>query len=114
MLKDLITDDTGPEITAATIMAQTAKYFAMTMEELCGPAALAGLVNARQIAMYLCRELTELSLPQIGQQFGGKDHTTVMHAEKKIRKLMAEKRPIYNQVTELTTRIKQQARNGGA
>jgi chromosomal replication initiator protein len=114
VLKDLIPNDTGPEITAATIMAQTATYFGIDMEQLCGPSRSRVLVTARQIAMYLCRELTELSLPKIGQQFGGRDHTTVMHAEKKIRKLMAEKRPIYNQVTELTNRIKQQARNGGA
>ncbi|MCW2858877.1 MAG: chromosomal replication initiator DnaA [Actinoallomurus sp.] len=114
VLKDLIPNDTGPEITAATIMAQTATYFGIDMEQLCGPSRSRVLVTARQIAMYLCRELTELSLPKIGQQFGGRDHTTVMHAEKKIRKLMAEKRPIYNQVTELTNRIKQQARSGGA
>jgi chromosomal replication initiator protein len=114
VLKDLIPNDTGPEITAATIMAQTATYFGIDMEQLCGPSRSRVLVTARQIAMYLCRELTELSLPKIGQQFGGRDHTTVMHAERKIRKLMAEKRPIYNQVTELTNRIKQQARNGGA
>jgi chromosomal replication initiator protein len=114
VLKDLIPNDSGPEITAATIMAQTATYFGIDMEQLCGPSRSRVLVTARQIAMYLCRELTELSLPKIGQQFGGRDHTTVMHAEKKIRKLMAEKRPIYNQVTELTNRIKQQARNGGA
>jgi chromosomal replication initiator protein len=55
--------------------------------------------------MYLCRELTDLSLPKIGQQFGGRDHTTVMHADRKIRQLMAERRSIYNQVTELTNRI---------
>ena len=59
--------------------------------------------------MYLCRELTEMSLPRIGEQFGGRDHTTVMHAERKIRELMGERRAIYNQVTELTNRIKQQA-----
>jgi chromosomal replication initiator protein len=114
VLKDLIPNDSGPEITAATITAQTATYFGIDMEQLCGPSRSRVLVTARQIAMYLCRELTDLSLPKIGQQFGGRDHTTVMHAEKKIRKLMAEKRPIYNQVTELTNRIKQQARNGGA
>jgi chromosomal replication initiator protein len=57
--------------------------------------------------MYLCREMTELSLPKIGQAFGGRDHTTVMHADRKIRQLMAERRSIYNQVTELTNRIKQ-------
>ena len=68
------------------------------------------LVNARQIAMYLCRELTDLSLPKIGQQFGGRDHTTVIHADRKIRQLMAERRSIYNQVTELTNRIKQTSR----
>ena len=67
-------------------------------------------MTARQIAMYLCRELTELSLPKIGQTFGGRDHTTVMHADRKIRSLMAERRQIYNQVTELTNRIKQRAR----
>ena len=60
--------------------------------------------------MYLPRELTDSSLPMIGKQFGGRDHTTVMHAERKIRKLMAEKHAVYNQVTELTARIRQQAR----
>ncbi len=60
--------------------------------------------------MYLCRELTDLSLPKIGQQFGGRDHTTVINADRKIRKLMAERQSVFTQVTELTTRIKQQAR----
>jgi chromosomal replication initiator protein len=110
VLKDLIPDNNQPEITAATIMAQTAAYFGQTMEELCGQSRSRVLVNARQIAMYLCRELTDLSLPKIGQQFGGRDHTTVMHADKKIRQLMAERRSVYNQVTELTNRIKSQAR----
>jgi chromosomal replication initiator protein len=112
VLKDLIPDNTQPEITAATIMAQTAAYFGQSMEELCGSSRSRVLVNARQIAMYLCRELTDLSLPKIGQQFGGRDHTTVMHADKKIRQLMAERRSVYNQVTELTNRIKSQARAG--
>jgi chromosomal replication initiator protein len=111
VLKDLIPDSSGPEITAATIMAQTATYFGIAIDDLCGPSRSRVLVTARQIAMYLCRELTEMSLPKIGQQFGGRDHTTVMHAERKIRSLMAERRSIYNQVTELTNRIKQQARN---
>ena len=110
MLKDLIPDDAGPEITAATIMAQTAAYFGLSMEDLCGSSRSRVLVTARQIAMYLCRELTDLSLPKIGQQFGGRDHTTVMHADRKIRQLMAERRAIYNQVTELTNRIKSQVR----
>jgi chromosomal replication initiator protein len=111
VLKDLIPDAHGPEITAATIMGQTASYFGLSIDDLCGTSRSRVLVTARQIAMYLCRELTDLSLPKIGQQFG-RDHTTVMHADRKIRSLMAERRSIYNQVTELTNRIKQQALSG--
>jgi len=109
VLKDLIPTNIATEITAPTIMAQTAAYFSLTLDDLCGTSRSRALVNARQIAMYLCRELTELSLPKIGQTFGGRDHTTVMHADRKIRELMAERRSIYNQVNELTTRIKQQS-----
>jgi len=110
VLKDLIADAAGPEITASTIMAQTAAYFSITMEDLCGSSRSRVLVQARQVAMYLCRELTDLSLPKIGQAFGGRDHTTVMHADRKIRSLMAERRSVYTQVSELTNRIKSQAR----
>jgi chromosomal replication initiator protein len=110
VLRDLIPDATHPEITAAAIMNATASYFGVTMEDLCGTSRSRVLVTARQIAMYLCRELTDLSLPKIGQHFGGRDHTTVMHADRKIRGLMAERRPIYNQVTELTNRIRANAR----
>jgi chromosomal replication initiator protein len=110
VLKDLISDEQGPQITAAIIMAATAEYFTVTMEELQGANRSRTLVNARQIAMYLCRELTELSLPRIGASFGGKDHTTVMHAVKKITNLMSERRATYTQVTELTARIKSRAR----
>lgn len=112
VLKDLIPNESSLEITSATIMAQTAAYFSLTLDDLCGTSRSRVLVNARQIAMYLCRELTELSLPKIGQLFGGRDHTTVMHADRKIRQLMAERRSIYNQVTELTNRIRQHAKNG--
>jgi chromosomal replication initiator protein len=112
VLKDLIVETHGPDITAATIMGQTASYFGLSIDDLCGTSRSRVLVTARQIAMYLCRELTDMSLPKIGQQFGGRDHTTVMHAERKIRSLMAERRAIYNQVTELTNRIKQQALSG--
>ncbi len=108
VLKDLMPDTSASAITAATIMAQTADYFGLTIEDLCGSSRSRVLVNARQVAMYLCRELTELSLPKIGQQFGGRDHTTVIHADRKIRTLMAERRSVYNQVTELTTRIRSQ------
>ena len=110
VLRDLIPDAPAHEIGASTIMAVTAEYFALTIEELCGPGKTKALAQARQIAMYLCRELTDLSLPRIGQTFGGRDHTTVMHANKKIRKEMAERRRTYDQVQELTSRIKQRAR----
>jgi chromosomal replication initiator protein len=112
VLRDLIPDSQAPEITASTIMAITAEFFGVTIEDLCGPGRSKGLAQARQISMYLCRELTDLSLPKIGQTFGGRDHTTVMHADKKIRKEMAERRRIYDQVQELTARIKQRARGG--
>ena len=109
VLKDLIPEGGEAQITSGMIMGQTASYFDISIEDLCGPSRTQQLSNARQIAMYLCRELTELSLPKIGQQFGGRDHTTVMHADRKIRTLMAERRSVFNQVTELTNRIKQQA-----
>jgi chromosomal replication initiator protein len=112
VLKDLIPEAQGPQITAATIMGQTASYFGLSIDDLCGTSRSRVLVTARHIAMYLCRELTDLSLPKIGQQFGGRDHTTVINADRKIRSLMAERRSIYTQVTELTNRIKQQARTG--
>ncbi|MFZ2426607.1 MAG: chromosomal replication initiator protein DnaA [Propioniciclava sp.] len=109
VLKDLIPEGVEAQITPPLIMTQTANYFNITIDDLCGPARTHVLVTARQIAMYLCRELTDFSLPAIGRLFGGRDHTTVMHANKKIRQLMAERRTIYNQVTELTNRIKQAA-----
>ncbi|WP_077488026.1 chromosomal replication initiator protein DnaA [Sinomonas mesophila] len=111
VLKDLISDDSALEITAEQILAETAAYFKLTVEELNSKSRTRTLVTARQIAMYLCRELTDMSLPKIGQVLGGRDHTTVIHADRKIRELMAERRAIYNQVTELTNKIKQAQRN---
>jgi chromosomal replication initiator protein len=110
VLKDLLPNEAGPEITAAQIMGASAQYFGVTVDDLCGSSRSRVLVTARQIAMYLCRELTDLSLPKIGQAFGGRDHTTVMHADRKIRQLMAERRSLFNQVTDLTSRIKSQPR----
>lgn len=110
VLKDLITDYDATEITAGAIIAVTADYFTLSIDDICGASRSRILVQARQIAMYLCRELTDLSLPKIGQAFGGRDHTTVMHATKKVRDQMAAKRPTYDQVSELTNRIKQQQR----
>ena len=93
-------------------MAQTAAYFGLTLEDLKGQSRSRVLVTARQIAMYLCRELTDLSLPKIGAQFGNRDHTTVMYADRKINTLLAERRAVFNQVSELTNRVKLQARQG--
>ena len=110
VLKDLISESDSPEITAAHIMAVIAEYFSVSIDDLTSSSRSRVLVNARQIAMYLCRELTELSLPKIGQTFGGRDHTTVMHADRKVRGLMAERLSVFNQVAELTSRIKARAR----
>ncbi|HCT75336.1 MAG TPA: chromosomal replication initiator protein DnaA [Micromonosporaceae bacterium] len=107
VLRDFIPDDAAPEITADQIMSSTSDYFGVSLEDLRGNSRSRVLVNARQVAMYLCRELTDLSLPRIGQAFGGRDHTTVMHADRKIRQQMAERRSLYNQIAELTNRIKQ-------
>ena len=95
-----------PEVTVEQIMQATAEYFGVQIADLKGNSRSRVLVNARQVAMYLCRELTDMSLPRIGQAFGGRDHTTVMHANKKIRKQMAERRALYNQIAELTNRLK--------
>ena len=110
VLKDLIPEGGEPEITAALIIAQTAAYFGLSIDELTGPSRGRHLVMARQIAMYLCRELTDLSLPKIGAQFGNRDHTTVMYADRKINQLLVERRAVFNQVSELTNRVKLQAR----
>ncbi|MFI5834395.1 chromosomal replication initiator protein DnaA [Micromonospora sp. NPDC051300] len=107
VLRDFMPDGAGPEINADQIMASTSEYFGVSLEDLRGHSRSRVLVNARQVAMYLCRELTDLSLPRIGQAFGGRDHTTVMHADRKIRQQMAERRSLYNQIAELTNRIKQ-------
>jgi chromosomal replication initiator protein len=109
VLRDLIADAGTMQISAATIMAATAEYFETSIEELRGPGKTRALAQSRQIAMYLCRELTDLSLPKIGQTFG-RDHTTVMYAEKKIRGEMAERREVFDHVKELTTRIRQRSK----
>ncbi|WP_430868001.1 chromosomal replication initiator protein DnaA [Demequina aurantiaca] len=109
VLKDLISDDDS-EITASTIISITAEYFGITIEEVTGTSRSRVYVTARQIAMYLCRQLTDLSLPKIGDHFGGKDHTTVMYAVKKVEGQIAQRRQMYNQVNEIHARIKQQSR----
>ncbi|TAJ48340.1 MAG: chromosomal replication initiator protein DnaA [Herbiconiux sp.] len=110
VLKDLITLDDDNIIAPVDIINHTADYFKLSVDDLYGSSRSQAIATARQIAMYLCREMTSLSLPKIGQLFGGRDHTTVMYANNKIGKLMTEKRSIYNQVTEISTRIKHNQR----
>ena len=110
VLRELFPESTPTEINVAVIMAEVADFFTLTVDDLCSPSRSRQLVNARQIAMFLVRELTDLSLPRIGKAFGGRDHTTVMHATSKIAGLMQERRTIYEQVTELTNRVKTRAR----
>ncbi len=109
-LRDILPDATDTEITAGTIMEVTAEYFNITLDTLTGAGKTRAVAHARQLAMYLCRELTDLSLPKIGDQFGGKDHTTVMYAERKIRKEMTEKRDTYDEIQQLTQLIKNRGR----
>ena len=104
VLKDLIPNDASSEVTAATIMAQTAAYFSLTIDDLCGTSRSRVLVNARQIAMYLAKILTLRSLPEIGRRFGGRDHTTVLHAVRKIE-LLAKTDGVLSEEIELLKRM---------
>ena len=110
VLKDLFPGTENSEIGVSLIMSETANYFGLTIEDLCSTSRTRQLVTARQIAMYLTRELTDMSLPKIGAAFGGRDHTTVIHANNKIAGLMQERPAIYQQLQELTSRIKSAAR----
>lgn len=110
VLKDLFPDGRDQAVSVQLIMTEVADYYSLTVDDLCSQSRSRQLVQARQIAMYLTRELTELSLPRIGKAFGGRDHTTVMHAKSKIAGLMQERQAIYDQVQELTNRVKTRAR----
>ena len=94
------------EITIARIQELVSDRFGVTTTELCSEKRSQNVVYPRQVAMYLSRELTDSSLPKIGKEFGGRDHTTVIHATSKIAKLIREDRSVYNLVQELTARIK--------
>jgi chromosomal replication initiator protein len=109
-LKDVFPEASAGEITVETIMDETATYFGFSVEELCASTRTRALVNARQIAMYLTRELTELSLPKIGDAFGGRDHSTVIHANKKIQALIKERPATFEQIQDLTGHIKARKR----
>ena len=106
VLHDLFAGDQTPQITANAILDATAKTFGFTLDELCGPNRRRPLVTARQIAMYVMRELTDFSYPAIAREFGGRDHTTVIHAVDKIGNQMKERRTIFDQVNELISVVK--------
>jgi chromosomal replication initiator protein len=106
VLADLLPASRPRQITPDLILEETAKMFGWTVDELCGKSRRRPLVTARQIGMYVFRELTDYSYPRIAEQFGGRDHTTVMHACEKIRAQMAERRVVFDQVNELISRIK--------
>ena len=110
VLGDLLTTQQPRQITPRMILDETSDMFGFSIEEIIGASRRRPLVTARQVAMYVFREVTDLSYPAIAREFGGRDHTTVIHAVDKIGNLMAERRQIYDQVTELTTRIKSSSR----
>jgi chromosomal replication initiator protein len=105
VLRDIVDKPTDTVVSPNDIIQATAAYFKLSVDDLSGPGRAQAVAQARQIAMYLCRERTNLSLPKIGQLFGGRDHTTVMYATKKITELMKEKRQVYNQVQEITAQL---------
>ncbi|HEV2757154.1 MAG TPA: chromosomal replication initiator protein DnaA [Actinomycetota bacterium] len=112
VLQTLLPDTREARVTSDLVVSVAADYYDVTAEEICSSSRSRPLVNARQMAMYLCRELTDLSLPKIGERFGGRDHSTVLYAMHKIRQQMKERQSCYQQVEELTTRIRQQAARG--
>jgi chromosomal replication initiator protein len=107
VLKDVFPQGEAPEVSIERIQTAVTDRFGLSMEELCGERRSQNIVYPRQVAMYLSRELTDASLPKIGREFGGRDHTTVIHATSKIARLIREDRSVYNLVQELTARIKQ-------
>ena len=107
VLKDVFPQGEAPEVSIERIQTTVSERFGLSMEELCGDRRSQNIVYPRQVAMYLSRELTDASLPKIGREFGGRDHTTVIHATSKIARMIREDRSVYNLVQELTARIKQ-------
>jgi chromosomal replication initiator protein len=112
VLRTLLPEAREARVTSDLVVSVAADYYDVTPEEICSSSRSRPLVTARQMAMYLCRELTDLSLPKIGERFGGRDHSTVLYAMHKVRQQMKERQSCYQQVEELTTRIRQQAARG--
>jgi chromosomal replication initiator protein len=107
VLKDVFPQGEFAEVSISRIQETVSDRFGVSLEELCGDKRSQNIVYPRQVAMYLSRELTDSSLPKIGKEFGGRDHTTVIHATSKIARLIREDRSVYNLVQELTARVKQ-------
>jgi chromosomal replication initiator protein len=107
VLKDVFPQGEVRQVTIERIQELVSERFSLSLEELCGDRRSQNIVYPRQVAMYLSRELTDSSLPKIGKEFGGRDHTTVIHATSKIARLIREDRSVYNLVQELTARVKQ-------
>jgi chromosomal replication initiator protein len=107
VLKDVFPQGEAAEVSIQRIQELVSERFQLTLDELCGEKRSQNIVYPRQVAMYLSRELTDSSLPKIGKEFGGRDHTTVIHATSKIARLIREDRSVYNLVQELTARVKQ-------
>jgi len=107
VLKDAFPERSVQPIKITAIQQEVCKFYGIGMSELVGSKRSQGIVYPRQIAMYLARELTDMSLPRIGAEFGGRDHTTVIHANDKIKKLMNLQRDVYNQIQSLTNLIRQ-------
>ncbi len=106
VLKDVFPQGETPEITISRIQEIVSSRFGLTVPELCSEKRSQNIAFPRQLAMYLCRELTDASLPKIGKEFGGRDHTTVLHAYSKIARMIRADRSVYNLVQELTARVK--------
>jgi chromosomal replication initiator protein len=107
VLKDVFPQGEVQQVSIERIQELVSDRFGLSLDELCGDKRSQNIVYPRQVAMYLSRELTDSSLPKIGKQFGGRDHTTVIHATSKIARMIREDRDVYNLVQELTARIKQ-------
>jgi len=109
VLKDFFPERCTRPVSLSTIQREVCRYYTLSQAELVGSKRSQAIVYPRQIAMYLSRELTDLSLPKIGEGFGGRDHTTVMHATAKIQKLMGEQRQVYTEIQQLTNAVKQRS-----
>ncbi|MEN8233404.1 MAG: chromosomal replication initiator protein DnaA [Actinomycetota bacterium] len=106
VLSDIVGMQQSTPPTPDRILQITADYYSTTTEDLIGPSRKQPLARSRQISMYLCREYTDLSLPKIGARFGGRDHTTVIHAVEKVKTLLRTDMEVFDQVTDLAQRLR--------